>query len=689
MIGTIITDPKTGEPLDNKGNKLAESSYQPSEEVKKLFAKVQTDYQIAYSLQHRSFREFDGYSLLDRTRLDQETFGAYVGCEWLPNQKRWRWKGRKNTARNKLIFILSRALAGMLYPTVHAQNEDNEEDKMSARVMRILIEEHLRKAKYEMNFLFLALSALVNPAVFCEVEYIEKMQTVKQRLANGSVKILEVVDELLSGLALSSVPIDEILLPDFYSGTGNIQGLPNILRVRRIPYDTARAIYAGQYFDASGKDLFDYVQAGKTRVVLTGQENQTLYDIDWTEADLNYVQVIVAKYRPEDLELTWVGGVGIFNQEDPYNTNPFEHRRMTLFKDQWVSIPVYNVVMGGFEPLDPTGRFAYYKSGAFKEYWDDMALNTMHRLALDGTFLDVIKPVFISGVKNVTSMVIAPGATVGIPAGQNVTPFSMGPNLKAAYDAIAKQAEDMSDSTNADPVPSTPTPGVPATQTAAAVTQAKVFFGVFSLMIAQLVEGIGALAMDCEVQYTTVGDLDNTVPGVLGMKYKTFLAKGKDKGKNITNKIVFTDRHMGKKYTKAQKDAYEWGLFDKTGGKDSDQRIYEINPYQFARTIYTMFVDADQIVSKSMGAEKAEKQIAFNMMTDPRVAPFTDPEAVANDFVIEEYGGTDPDKYKKKGPPTDMMNAIMGGQGATPGGPVIPARPGAQVSPPGQAGVLA
>ncbi len=167
------------------------------------------------------------------------------------------------------------------------------------------------------------------------------------------------------------------------------------------------------------------------------------------------------------------------------------------------------------------------------------------------------------------------------------------------------------------------------------------------------------------------------------MKFKTFLAKGKDKGKNVTNRIVFTDKHMGRKYTDKQKTSYEFGLYDKTGGEGSDQRIYEVNPYLFARMAYVMYLDADQIVLKSTGRDRAEKALAFNMMSDPRVAPFTDPEAVATDFVIEEYGGDDPDRYKRKGPPMspDMLNAIMGGQAGQ-------GKPGANQNAAGNGGVV-
>ncbi len=653
MVGNIITG-SDGIPLDEGGNKLSQSAYQPSNEIKKLFARVQQDYQIGWRLHHRPYREFDGHSLLQRARLDQELFGAYVADnDFIPIHKRWRWKGRKNTARNKLMGILSRMISGMLYPYVRAKNADNEDDKMTARVMRLLVEDHLKHAKYETKFLYLVLSALVNPAVFCEVEYVEAFQTVKQQLADGKIEIKQAIDHLLSGLQLNSVPIDEMLLGDFY--IGDIQRQPYIIRVRRIGWDEARKRYAGKYFDEEGKDQFDYVQAGMTRIVLAGQDYQTLYDINWTEADRNFVQEITAYYKSEDLQVNFVGGVFLGNMKDPYNTNPFKHRRMILSKDEWVTVPIYPFAKTYFEPLDPTGRFVYGKSGAFKSYWDDASLNRMHQLAHDGTYLDVIKPMFLSGVAKVDSTVIAPGATVGMPQGASATPYSIGPNLKAAYDMIAQQEKDLSVSTQDNVMSGMQDPNVTATQTAVAVQQAKIALGVFGIMIADLIEQIGALTMDCVVEYATQGELDSTTPEALKGKFKTFLSQGKDRGKEITNRIVFSDKFMGKAMTEEQQRKIEWGLYKQTGAEGSDQRLYIVNPYQFARYTYTLTVDADKILDKSMGKDKADKLTAFNIMTDPRVAPYTDQEAVVDDFVIQEYGGDDPDKYKKKATPEEMV----------------------------------
>lgn len=688
MIGSIVTDPKTGKPDPQVYKKLSKSAYQPPKHVKELWARIQTDYQTAYMLQHRPFREFDGYSLLERARLDQELFAAYVGAEWIPEHKRWKWRGRKNTARNKLIAICSRMIAGMLYPTVHAHNELNEEDTMTARVMRIRIEDHLRKAGYEVKFLFMVMSALVNPAVFVQVEWVEMMQKIKH---NGQIE--EVLNEFLSGLVLNILPIDEIMLPDFYSGTGNLKDLNCVLRIRRIPWDKARAKWAGRFFTTEAgmkKDLFDYVQAGQTRVFLTGQENQELFDIEWTEADMTYVQEITAYYLYEDLEVPILGGVAMVNEDDVYNTNPFNHRRFTLTADGWKSFSVLPFAMAGFEPLDPAMRFAYFKSGAFKEFWDDRALNKMHQLAYDGAYLDIIKPTTVSGVTKVDGTMMVPGGVFAIPAGQNMQQYSLGPNLKAAFDAIQQYDKDMQESTNINPVPQPGQPNISAAQVNAAQAQAKLFMSIFSIFIADLIKQIGDLTIDCEVNQGCLAGVDDRIPGHIGLIPKVSLIKGKDKGKSVTHKIIFTDKHMGRKYTPKQIQDKEWDLYNSSGKTPKDryhskQRTYEVNPYQYARTIYSTFIDVDEMMDKSIGAEQNRAMMSFNILTDPRVAPFTDAQAVVDDFAIDKFGGDDPDKYKKKisaNPtpqnPDEMANSIMNqnpeaGNFKLGGGNVVPA----------------
>lgn len=655
MIAQIVTDAK-GNPVDGNGKKLSISSYNPPEEIKKLFARVQKDYSIAWRLQHRSFDEFDGLSLLERARIDQQTFGAYVGATFDNSTNSWRWKGRKNTARNKILGILAHLISGMLFPYCYAYNEDDEEDATTAKVMRILIEDHLKKADYEMKFLYMVTSALVNPAVFVEVEYVEAMQKIKEKIAGGKYKITEVVDEFLSGIGMNIIPIDQVLLADFY--TNDNQRQPNIVRIRRISYDEAREIYAGKYMD-EGKDRFDYVEAGKTRVMLAGQEHQTLYDIEWTEADANYVQELTIKYRPEDLELVWVGGVGMFNYDDPYNSNPFKHRRMSMIGDEFKSIPIYNIAKSGFEPLDPAGRFAYYKSASFKEFWDDAGLNRMHQLAYDASYLDTIKPTLISGVGKIDQPVMVPGATIAMPIGAQVTPYSMSPNIAAVMKVMDVEKEDMSESTQDSTSNGVAQQGVTATATLKAQQNAQVMIGIFGVLVADLVKQIGGLVIDCIIQNETIGEVDALIPEALNMKYKTIMTKGKENGKDVTNKIEFDSSMMGQNLSKEKVSDLEWDMFNKAGGLDSKTVHYKVNPYKFARTQYSVYIDPNQIVSRSMGTDQLRKDRAFNLLMDPRVQPFINPQAVVDKYVLEEYSDGDPDQFKPK---PGQMQPQQGGQ---------------------------
>jgi len=650
MVGGLITSEK-GIPIVS-GKQLSPSAYNPKDEVKMLFARCQSDYQRAWALQNRSFDEFDGMSLLQRAKLDQQTFAAYVGAEFIPSQKRWRWRGRKNTARNKLIGILAHMIAGMLYPYVKAQNSEDEEDKMTARVMRIIVEEKLRKANYELKFLYMGLSALVNPAVFVEVDYVLAYQRIKERLANGSYKVTEAIDELLTGLALNVIPIDQVLLADFY--TSDIQQQPYIIRVERISWDMARKIYGES-------PNFKYVEAGKTRVFIAGADGQTLFDIEWTEADQSAVQVITLLYRDEDLEVCFVGGVFMGSEDDVYNSNPFKHRRMSLIGSQWKTIPIYKIAKSGFEPLDPSGRFAYYKSGAFKEFWDDAAQNRAHQLWFDAMQLDVMKPLFISGLAKADSNIIAPGAVVGMPKDAQITPWSMGSNLPAAINVMQKEEQDMSESTQDKIMSGITEPNVTATQSIQAQNQARIFLGVFGIMVSDLIRQIGDLTKDCIIQHTLEGEVDASIPESLNIKYKTLLAKSKDKGKDVTNKIIFTSALMGKTMTEAEVKSREYALYEKAGGEKSDQRIYEVNPYRFARTMYSFYVDPQAITDGAFGLNRQMKITNHQMLTSPAVYPYTDPKAVA-DIIIEEFGGDDPDTLKVKVDPNQMMGGMGMGQ---------------------------
>jgi hypothetical protein len=531
-----------------------------------------------------------------------------------------------------------------------------------------MVESHLRKAGYKIKFLYMVLSALVNPAVIVEVQYLTALQTIKEKLADGKIKISQAVDTILSGLNLNIVPVDQLLVGDFY--VNDIQKQPYLVRVERLPWDTARKIYKGKHFDKDGKDLFDYVEAGKTRIVMAGQEGATLFDVQWTEADQTAVQVLTFMYRDEDFEVPIVGGVFMGEEKDIYNSNPFSHRRMSLVNDEWKTIPVYSYAKSGFEPIDPTGRFFYCKSGAFKLYWDDATQNRIHGMLMDATALDTIKPIIGTGITKVDSTVIMPGAYITTPNAQaSLTPWSSNPNLKATFDALSKQESDESESTQDKIMSGVTDPNVTATASIQAQNQAKIVLGVFGVMVADLIKQVGELTMDCIIQHETMGQLDATIPEALALKERMYLSRTKDGGKEIANKIIFTDAFMGKKYTKEQVNQKEWDLWEKVGGTNRSSDIYTVNPYRFARTIFSFYIDPEEITEHAMGSSRQRKEMAFSKFTNPIVTPYLDMEKVVQDFVIDEYTDGDPEKYKSKASAQDIMSMVTG-QGSPAGGSV-------------------
>jgi hypothetical protein len=333
---------------------------------------------------------------------------------------------------------------------------------------------------------------------------------------------------------------------------------------------------------------------------------------------------------------------------------------MSLIGDEYVSIPVYHFAKSFFEPLDPTGRFAYGKSGAFKEYWDDATQNKMHQLLIDGTYLDVIKPIFFSGVAKIDSTVIAPGAAIGMPQGASTSAYSLGPNLVGALTAVNKQEQDMSESTQDKIMSGITQPNVTATQSLQAQQQAQRVLGVFGVMVADLIRQIGDLVIDCVIQHTTIGELDASIPGALNLKYRTLLVKSQESGKDMSNKILFKSNMIGTKMSKDDQEKYAWKLWKEAGGADAEYRVFHVNPYKFARTKFSMHVDPEQITASAVGSTRMKKMLNVQMLTSQFVYPFTDQKEIA-DYVIEEFSDGSPDRFKAKQGVNDMLSAVMGG----------------------------
>jgi len=139
---------------------------------------------------------------------------------------------------------------------------------------------------------------------------------------------------------------------------------------------------------------------------------------------------------------------------------------------------------------------------------------------------------------------------------------------------------------------------------------------------------------------------------------------------------------VGSEISPQEKDRREWQLFEQAGGHESDQRIWMVNPYQFVRNRYQLFVDADQIVDKSMGTDQQRAALALSVMTNPAIMPYLDMKNVVEDFAVEPFAEGDPGRYLAKMDANAMMRSVMGNNvpGAAPAVPGAPSAP-LQVTP--------
>lgn len=666
----------TFEDLENQP--LLSKKMAAPQDVRRAWEMVRQDYFKAYAMQNRPYEEFDMLSLLQRMNLDQQTWGAFVGANYSPADQSWRWAGRKNTARNKIIGILAHVVSAMLYPFVYAYNEENKEDELTARVMRILIENHLKKTKYEDKFLYMMLSALVNPAVFAQVEFIEALQKIKYK-KDGKWMTDEVIDEILTGIHLNLVPVDQMMLGDFY--TQDIQNQPYILRVRRVSYDEAKKIYAGKYM-WKGVDVFDSVQKGDmTQTVGAGRDYQTIYNIDWTLADQNFVQEITAYYKAEDLQLTFVGGVLMGNYDDVLNTNPFKKRRLTTNKKgEYCTMPVYPFAKTGFEPIDPNRRFAYYKSAAFKEFWDDASLNRAFQLAQDSSYLGAFPPSMITGITGpIDSSIMVPGYTFGAPKDATLTPAFQQRNLPSLQFLIQQNQEDMSLSTQDALQSGFAEKGVTATASIKAEQNARIMMTNFATMIASLVRDIGQLYVDDVILHTTQGEVDATVPDNLKIKYDTIRLSTKEDGRDINNIINFDPSMSLPTFNEKKAEDLEWKLYNENGKDTPHTYTYVVDPYKFAKAQFLVYVDPQVIISRSLGTDQLRKERLLNYSLNPGIAPFLNMKEVVGKLVIDELAEGDPDKFKAD--ENQMANAMFGGAPQGVPSPMTPPPMAPQIAP--------
>ncbi|KKK72800.1 hypothetical protein LCGC14_2900260, partial [marine sediment metagenome] len=308
------------------------SAYQPSRDVKTLTEQIKGDYMIGDEILHRPFEEFNGLSLIDRMNQDQATWLSWNPDQSLNPESDWRFTGIRPMTRNRVISTAAHLTSQLVIPMIHAQNDQDEEDKEAAYVMRDLLEYNIQHSNYEPAFLYGVISALVNPITYFKVSYSYATQEVWDKNKKKTVE-----DDELSGFQFFLIPADEILIGNAYEH--DIQKQPFIIHKRYISYDTAKGLY-GHHAN------WDFITPGVNAIY--NDDDGLMYDVD----DDNKILVEEATYysRRNDTEVPFVNGVYMGNENT--EKNPMTHRTNR-------GKPKYPLASFGAEPVDGMRFFAY------------------------------------------------------------------------------------------------------------------------------------------------------------------------------------------------------------------------------------------------------------------------------------------------------------------------------------------
>lgn len=623
--------------LDKNNNiKSPKSTFRPTNDEAEVTKMVLEDFSLANEIRTKPYTEFNNKSLLERINEDQMSWNSFQPPGSDDPEFAWKSNAIRPTTRNKIISIAAHITGSIIYPQVFAQNENDEEDKEAAQVMRDLMEWSYDQSEYDKTFVYAVISACVNPAVIIEDFYAERYRTIKEIISEEKWEKKSVIDEEFSGFKNPIIPIDEIFIADIYEP--NLQRQPFIIRRRAINYSSALAKY-------KGNPNFEYVKPGIQS--LFDDNSGMFYEVQDDSLEGRLVEEVIYYNRALDLQLVFLNGIIVTKPDQP---NTRQDKK-------------YPFVKFGYEPIND--RFFYYKSLAFKLAPDQEVVNTLYQMIIDGSFLQIMPASIVYGDEEVNSSIVTPGKITTLTSpNSKYEKIDTGSNLNAGFNTIKMVEESLAES-SMDVLQQGMS--IRGSQTAFEISKleenARIMLGLFGKMIGFAIEELGKLRSDSILQHMTVGDIED-ISGESGkLKFKNFtLNNRKSNGKMKTRKIQF-DMDMKDEMTQDEALNKSFSILEEEGGLDSDKEIFKVNPTLFRKSKFLFRVYPEMIVPPSDRVKKA-----FNLEEYDRAVqnPLADQEAIYKDLLLGSYDTTmdNVDKYVKKEQPMqspDLVGQLTGG----------------------------
>lgn len=614
------------------------SSYNPGKKEKEAIAMVVNAFSRSHTIQNKSYREFNDMSLLQRQSRDQKSFNAWQETRSADPDDEWKSRAVRPIVRNKIISIAAHITSQTIFPKVFAQNKNDEEDRDAALVMRDLMEYAGEEGDYELKFLHAVVAALVNPATIVNVEFNQTIRRIKDIQEDGNWKEKDVLDELFSGFTNNIVPVDELYIENIYES--NIQKQGYLIWRKVISFSTAQAKYN------TNQKFIDHVRAGIQ--VMAGEDGDTFYDEHDTDMSDQEVEEIIYWERNSDLRLVFVNGILLTEPDQP---NPRDDKTYPFSKT-------------GYELIDE-GKFFYYRSLANKTSVDEEVVNTLYRMIIDGTYLQLWPPSALYGDEEVDSSVIAPGIVNSFDKDTKLEKIELGGNLSDGRSTLEKVEQSISES-SVDRVTGGQTSGkTPATafELSRVEQNARIMLGLFGKMIGFLVKDWGYLMIGDIKQFATVADYMNLTSEGGALKFRNILLPEKtaSDGSKKTRKIEFNhELPTGGNEKQTVKESFR--ILQEESKRGANVEISKVNPALFRNLKFKLYITPELVAPVSDNVEKA-----FNLEAYDRAIanPLANQESIFKDLLLGSYDKTkdDPDKYinnKPENPIEGQLAALVG-----------------------------
>lgn len=571
-----ITIGKKGEVLDPISN------YKPTDEEREAIFMMKKFFTLGDTTMRKPRREFNDLSVLDRMTVDQMAWNTYQ-----PNDgdgiegdqiNEWKSRAMKPVVRNKIVSIAAHATARVIFPKVFAYSKDNDEESDAADVMRDLMEWCADQSDYEKTSFYAIISALVNPASIINIDNVEAYRSVRKKNKKGKSELTYEKDEENSGFRDTVVSVDELYIENIYEHDIQKQGWLIWRKVQS--YDLLRTKYGHL-------DNFKYVKPGVQ--LIYNNANQTFYEVYDTNMDREFGEEVILWHKGLDLKLIEVNGVLLTDHDNP---NP------RLDK-------MYPFIKFGYELIDE-GKFFYYKSLAFKMKQDANIINTLYPMIIDGTYLNIFPPVKITGVDEVASDVIIPGASIALSnPDADAEAIRLGQDIRGGIETLF-EVEKSINQTSQDPIMAGQQPNkgsLTAYEISKLEQNANTVLGLFIKMISFFVKSYGKLRVNDILQYLTLPDATEIV-GNEPLVYKSFLLPDKNvNGKNMSRKIQFDGNMSDQPQSGMDQMTQSYNI--KAQEEKEGIQLYKVNPRLIRNLKFDLKVSPDVLQPTSEDLERA------------------------------------------------------------------------------------